>query len=67
MNSRGSICAIHISAFDTPETLKPDSHSFYAERIPWFDAVDMLPRYGGFVAGGTVLRYGPHDDELDTA
>lgn len=64
---RGSICAIHISAFDMPETLKPNSHSFYTERLLWFDVADTLPRYESFVAGGKVLQYGPGLKDPDTA
>lgn len=55
----GRVCAIHISTFDDPEPLRPDAHSFYAERIPWFDIADDLPRYAGFVADGVLVGHGP--------
>ena len=55
----GRVCAIHISTFDDPEPLRPDAHSFYAERIPWFDIADDLPRYAGFVADGVLVCHGP--------
>lgn len=55
----GSLCAIHISAFDDPEALTPTGHSFYAERIAWFDVTDDLPRHAGFVAHTEPLQFGP--------
>lgn len=59
----GALCAIHISAFDEPDALPPTGHSFYCERIDWFDSVDRLPRHEGFVAGSEPVRYGPQRDE----
>ena len=55
----GPMCAIHISSFDDPEALPATGHSFYAERISWFDVADDLPRHEGFVAGSAPLRFGP--------
>ncbi len=55
----GELCAIHISAFDDPEALKPDAHSFYPEKISWFDVDDQLPRHEGFVANSEPLCFGP--------
>lgn len=55
----GRICAIHISTFDDPEVLPPDGHSFYPERISWFDVADTLPRHEAFVSGSTPMQYGP--------
>lgn len=55
----GQMCAIHISTFDDPEALPPDGHSFYPERISWFDVADDLPRHKAFVAGSTPMQYGP--------
>ena len=59
----GPLCAIHISAFDDPDGLKPTGHSFYSERISWFDIADDLPRHEGFVAGSEPLRFGPAPKE----
>lgn len=56
----GRICAIHISTFDDPEALPPDGHSFYPERIGWFDVADTLPRHEAFVSGSTPMQFGPH-------
>ncbi len=55
----GAICAIHISTFEEPDNFPPTAHSFYPERIPWFEVADHLPRYEGFVAEGSLLQYGP--------
>ncbi len=59
----GPVCALHISTFDDPDALTPSAHSFYPERIPWFDIADNLPRYEGFVKDATLLRHGPADPE----
>jgi hypothetical protein len=53
------IIAIHISAFDLPDALPPDAHSFYPEKIAWFDAHDNLPKHAGFVRGTTPIQWGP--------
>lgn len=55
----GPICAIHISSFDDPDALAPAAHSFYSQRISWFDVADDLPRYEGFVLDGSLVRHGP--------
>ena len=55
----GPICAIHVSAFDRPEKMVPAAHSFYTNRIEWFDSADNLPRFGGFVMDGELMAHGP--------
>ena len=55
----GQLCAIHISAFDDPESLPPTHHSFYAERIGWFDVADDLPRHARLVSEGHLMQHGP--------
>jgi len=55
----GPVCAIHISTFDDPDALRPTAHSFYPERISWFEIADRLPRYEGFVRDGSLLGHGP--------
>lgn len=55
----GAVCAIHISSFDNPDALPPVAHSFYPERISWFDAADALPRHAGFVTGTEPIQMGP--------
>ena len=59
LGDEGPVCAVHISTFDNPDALTPSAHSFYPERITWFDVADDLPRYEGFVAGGSLFHQGP--------
>lgn len=59
----GRLCAIHISTFDHPDALPPTGHSFFPERIAWFDVADSLPRHEAFVAGSDPLHYGPAKEE----
>ena len=35
---------LYLNAFEQPESFEPQGHAFYAERIPWFDTRDELPR-----------------------
>ena len=58
-SDRGPVFEFHISTFDTPEALKPSLHSFYAERIAWFDVADDLPRYEGLSEQSPIVRHGP--------
>ncbi|MCZ6497692.1 MAG: GFA family protein [Gammaproteobacteria bacterium] len=60
---RGPILELHISTFDNPNALKPSVHSFDAERIPWFDIADNLPRYEGLSGKSPLLRHGPAIEE----
>ena len=60
----GPIFEFHISTFDNPDSLVPIAHSFEAERIPWFDIADNLPRYEGFSEKSPLLRHGPVSDGL---
>lgn len=60
----GPILEIHISTFDDPNSLRPTAHAFDAERIPWFDTADRLPRYAGFVDDHPPARQGPDQDLL---
>lgn len=59
LGDEGAICAVHISTFDDPEALPATGHSFYPERISWFDVADELPRHESFVSGSTPLQFGP--------
>jgi len=59
LGDEGALCALHISTFDNPDDLAPTGHSFYPERISWFEVDDKLPRHEGFVAGSEPLHYGP--------
>lgn len=36
---------LYISTLDEPDKFIPKFHVFYAERIPWFEIADDLPRH----------------------
>jgi hypothetical protein len=55
----GPIIEFHISTFDNPDVLVPTDHGFEAERVPWFDISDSLPRYQGRPGNSPLLRRGP--------
>ena len=59
LGDEGLLCALHISTFDNPDALTPTGHSFYPERISWFEIADGLPRHESFVADSEPLHYGP--------
>ena len=59
LKSLGPVCALHVSTFDNPEVHKPVAHTFYGERLAWFDAADDLPRYEGFREDKSLVRHGP--------
>jgi len=35
---------LYVNLFDAPEDFRPQGHAFSAERLPWFDTRDDLPR-----------------------
>jgi len=65
LGDEGMIWAVHVSIFDAPESLPPTGHSFYGDRIDWFDAADALPRFSGFVRGAEPIGHGPADFASD--
>ena len=40
-----------LASLDQPERVRPGFHIFYADRVPWLDPQDGLPRYEGFRPG----------------
>lgn len=42
--SRNDEIDLYLNAFDEPQAFNPQSHTFFEERIPWFDTRDDLPR-----------------------
>lgn len=38
---------LHIGVFDRPEDLVPEAHWHTAERVPWLELADDLPRHPG--------------------
>ena len=59
LDAYGRLCAIHVSAFDDPESLTPTHHSFDDDRISWFEVADDLPRHARLVVDGPAVRHGP--------
>ncbi len=49
---------LYLGTFDEPAQFEPQRHVFAAERLPWFDVHDALPRHA---AGGRdePMGYGP--------
>jgi len=41
----GPLVEIHIGTADEPGNLAPQMHLHHAERVPWFETSDSLPRY----------------------
>lgn len=35
---------VYVNVLDEPDRFVPETHAFYAERLPWFDTRDDLPR-----------------------
>lgn len=53
---RGERIDVAVGALDQPERLRPgddpdNCHIFYAERLPWLEIVDGLPRHDGWQEG----------------
>jgi len=55
----GLVGALHSSTFDNPNVLISTSHSFFSDRVSWFDIAENLPRYEDFVMDGLLPRRGP--------
>jgi len=49
---------LYVGTFDDPENFVPQSHVFYAERLPWLETHDALPRFAGR-GSGEVDSWGP--------
>ena len=50
---------LHISTLDNPGAYRPRAHVFFAERVPWMDLEDDLPRYEGLAPGAEPGSWGP--------
>lgn len=50
---------LYVSTLDNPGAYRPQAHVFFAERIPWMDLEDDLPRYEGLVPGAEPVSWGP--------
>ena len=56
---------LYISTLDEPGAFQPQLHVFHAERIPWLELNDDLPRHSGFSSDGGTTSWGPLHDESD--
>jgi hypothetical protein len=45
-----------LGAFDKPETLQPQFHIFYDERLAWLHLDDALPRYATTPSEGELVE-----------
>jgi hypothetical protein len=50
---------LYISTLDNPGAYRPRLHVFFAERIPWVEFEDDLPRYEGLTPGAEPVSWGP--------
>jgi len=55
----GPIVEVYISTLDDPDAFAPENHSWYSQRIAWFDVADDLPRHHGFDFSSEVVQVGP--------
>ena len=49
---------LYVSTFDDPGAHRPQVHVFFAERIPWMELEDDLPRYEGLTPDATPVSWG---------
>jgi hypothetical protein len=49
---------VHISTLDSPEDFRPQLHVFFAERIPWMELEDDLPRYEALTRDAEPVCWG---------
>jgi hypothetical protein len=45
-----------VGSFDEPQTLQPQFHIFFDERLPWVCTSDNLPRYRSTPSEGVLVR-----------
>ena len=55
----GPLIEIHVGTTDDPNKLAPQLHVHYAERIPWFEVSDALPRYREEEEAAGLISTGP--------
>ena len=49
----GDLIEVFVGTTDDPNTLVPQFHIWMDERIEWYDIVDQLPRYHGWMHDGS--------------
>jgi len=56
----GDLIELHVHTTDDPNALVPEFHIWTDERLDWFDIVDELPRYHGWMhEGEPPFAHGP--------
>ena len=60
-DSHPDLVEIYLGTFDDPDPYPPRYHTFYGERVAWFDSADTLPRYEGASDTGKPLAHAPAD------
>lgn len=50
---------LYVSTFDDPGEFRPQLHVFFAERIPWLELEDDLPRYEALTEEAEPAAWGP--------
>jgi len=51
---------IYISTLEQPALFPPTKHTYFEERIAWFDVNDTLPRYATSSRSAGPICLGPH-------
>jgi hypothetical protein len=51
--------ALYACALEDPTPLVPTFHAMYAEKMPWIEVLDDLPRYAHGSRGTTPMSFGP--------
>ena len=54
---------LYVSTLDEPGAYRPQVHVFVAERIPWMELADELPRYAGLTHGNSPVSVGPQREK----
>ena len=49
---------LYVCTLDDPQNFVPTGHVFHAERVPWFEVHDALPRFDGS-GSGAISSWGP--------
>jgi hypothetical protein len=55
----GPLVEIHVGTTDNATKLAPQLHVHFAERIPWFEVSDNLPRYHEWEEEDGLISTGP--------
>lgn len=56
---------LYVSTIESPEQYRPQVHVFFAERIPWMEVQDDLPRYEALSVGADPVAWGPLHGQIE--